>query len=144
MFFARPGAGSPVVSLKPGAFHETTPGSDQSVMSRKCGGVCELIALMNQPVQLTGECVDSCLNVTCSFLPGGCCNCHVRVTEQIDVALILAMYQIVQIHMMKRGAFTSDVADAAIVVQVDAHVPTVCVTKRVEFGEAAGGFRFSF
>lgn len=119
MFFARLGCGSAVVSLKPGAFHETTPGSDQSVMSRKCHLVCELLLFVHQTLQLNREQIDSFLNLLGSFLPGGCCNCHVRVTEQIDVALILAMYQIVQIHMMKRGALVSDVADAAIVVQVD-------------------------
>ena len=106
-------------------------------MLRKCGHVCELILLGDQTVQLTVQTIDTCLNVTGSSLPGGGLHCDILRTKAIDVALVLATDQIVQIHMMEHATLVSDVADAAIVVQVDTHVSAMCVKKRVEIGRAA-------
>ena len=63
-------------------------------------------------------------------------------TKAIDVAFVLAMDQTEQILVMKRATLATDVADAAIVVQVDVHVPAISVTKLVEFSGAA--IRFTF
>lgn len=97
---------------------------------------------MHQLVQLSGQTIDTCLNVTGFLLPGSSLSCHILGAKAIDVALVLAMDKTVQILMMKRATLVSDVADAAIVVQVDAHVPAISVTKCVEFSRAACGFTF--
>ena len=111
-------------------------------MLTKCGVVGQLLTLVDQALQLRVELIDSSLNVTSSFLPGSSLSCHVRVTKQIDVALILATDQTVQILMMKRDTLVSDVADAAIVVQIDLHLTSVVVTESVESSHTASGVGF--
>ena len=111
-------------------------------MLRKCGHVGQLLLLGDQSVQLTVQMIDSCLNLTGSLLPGSSLSCYILGTEAVDVAFVLAMDQTEQILVMKRATLASDVADAAIVVQVDVHVPAISVQKLVEFGGAA--IRFTF
>ena len=82
---------------------------------------------MYQLVQLSGEQIDSSLNLLGSLLPGSSLSCHILGAEAIDVAFVLAMDQTEQILVMKRDTLAGDVADAAIVVQVDAHVPAIGV-----------------